>query len=456
LALYGCSEKILAAAHPFDDAGIRRVGGADQGLRGSAFHLHTILTVIAPVLPQIAQHMSDTSPTKTIVFGTIATIIIMAATFLVMEGIARIVEIYVPHTEQTTAIVRPNPSGNGSYRLKPNMEITTLVSNRLVHIKLNSFGMNWKDARLEKAKGKTRIAFVGDSFTWGSWASDAAHGLVGVFNSMMPASIEVLNFGVPGYGIDDEELMIKEEVTKFKPDYVVLCFFNGNDFRDTYLGMRKYVIVNGTVKFNERVIQEKVPSKFRHREETGYFMRHYYYRRLKALMRLENLASFRLLKELRNYLEPEGAIIFPSKIVVENNFNSYTFWSATQYPPVAKNAIDVTLATLDRIRNYLAKINIPLAIVTIPYRDQVYVQAMRGPNYDVKFPQVYVEKYARDHGVPYLDLLPPLRKYVRQHNVEIYVKGDVHFNDLGHKEAGALIAQWSPVWLNSNRPVAHQ
>ena len=398
--------------------------------------------------------MHDTSQMKTITFGLIATIIIMTASFLFMEGIARIVEIYLPHTEQTIGIVRPNPSGNGSYRLKPNLEISTLVSDRLVHIKLNSFGMNWKEVRLEKLKEKTRIAFVGDSFTWGSWASDAAHGLVGVFDSMMPAhSIEVLNFGVNGYGTDDEELMIKEEVTKFKPDYVVLCFFNGNDFRDTYLGINKYVIVNGTVRFNERVIAERVPAEFRH-TDYGYFQRHYYLRRLKTLMQLENLASFRLLKRLYNYLKADeqlgqdDATMFPSEIVMQNDFTSYPFWSARQYPPVAKDAVGVTLATLDRIRNYLSKINIPLVIVTIPYRDQVYARAMRGPKYDVKFPQIYVEKYALDHGVPYLDLLPPLREYVRKENAEIYVKGDVHFNDLGHKLAGTLIAQWSSAWLH--------
>jgi lysophospholipase L1-like esterase len=393
--------------------------------------------------------MHDASPMKTITLGLIASIIIMAAGFLLMEGTARILENYLPHTEQTIGIIKPNPSGNASYRLKPNMEVSTLISDRLVRIKLNSLGMHWKEVRHEKVNEKTRIAFVGDSFTFGSWASDAAHGLVGVFDSMMPSqSIEVLNFGVTGYGLDDIELMITEEVTKFKPDYVVLCFFNGNDFRDTYLGINKYVIVNGTAIWNDRVIAEKVPTEFRRQHDKQTQPKNYY-RRLKALLQLENLASFRVLKKLHNlFVKFNEAPMFPGEIVVENEFTSYTFWSAKQYSPVAKNAVDVTLATLDQIRNDLSKINIPILIVTIPYRDQVYVETMRGPNYDVKFPQIHVEKYAHDHGVPYLDLLPPLREYVRQENAEIYVKGDVHFNDLGHKIAGTLIAQWSSAWLH--------
>lgn len=389
---------------------------------------------------------------KKIAFGLIASIVIPAAVFLLIEVVARLIESYLPLPRQTIQIMRPNASGNGSYRLKPNLDISTIVSGRLAHIKTNSLGMGWKEVQQNNSNGRVRIAFVGDSMTFGLWASDVTRSFVGVFDSTLPSQkFEVLNFGVGGYGLDDSELIIKEEVHKFQPDYVVLCFFNGNDFRDTYLGVDKYKIENGTLSWDDRIISEKVPAEFRLHPETR--IRPSIRSRLQAL--LNHLALYRISNQLpylwasHSKIGPRDRATFLHELTVDNHFTSFSFWSAAQFPSVAQKAVDVSLATLDRINNYLVEINAQLVIVAIPYEEQVYVDIKRGPNYDLNLPQLYVEKYARDHNVPYLDLLPQLREYVRRERAAIYVEGDIHFNNLGHKVVGDLIAQWSTTWLHS-------
>ncbi|MCJ7827590.1 hypothetical protein MUP65_00380, partial [Patescibacteria group bacterium] len=96
-----------------------------------------------------------------------------------------------------------------------NLDISTKFRKRKIIIKTNSYGMHWREVSLTKSLEKKRIAFVGDSFTFGLWADRVENSFVGVFDSLLSSeSFEVLNFGVNGYGLDDEELLIKEEFTK--------------------------------------------------------------------------------------------------------------------------------------------------------------------------------------------------------------------------------------------------
>ena len=159
-------------------------------------------------------------------------------------------------------VFRENPSGKGSYRLRPNLDYVFNYEingeHRRFIIKTNSHGMRWREVEKEKPAGKKRIAFVGDSFTFGESADRIENSFVGVFDSLIDKSqYEVLNFGVDGYGLDDMELQIREEVLQFDPDYIILMFFNGNDFRDTYLGLNKFDISSGIAVWNRKVLQNK-------------------------------------------------------------------------------------------------------------------------------------------------------------------------------------------------------
>jgi len=75
--------------------------------------------------------------------------------------------------------------------------------------------------------GKQRILVLGDSFTFGTDVSDDetySHYL----QSSLP-NVEVLNFGVQGYGQDQSLLYLQEEGVKYHPDVVLLGFM----FMDT-------------------------------------------------------------------------------------------------------------------------------------------------------------------------------------------------------------------------------
>jgi hypothetical protein len=74
-----------------------------------------------------------------------------------------------------------------------------------------------------KPTKKTRIALVGDSYTFGedvtyedTWGR--------LLEKALGADFEVLNFGVPGYGVDQAYLRSEKDVRKWKPKVIILSF----------------------------------------------------------------------------------------------------------------------------------------------------------------------------------------------------------------------------------------
>ncbi|MBS2036245.1 SGNH/GDSL hydrolase family protein [bacterium] len=97
--------------------------------------------------------------------------------------------------------------------------------------------------------GVRRIAFFGDSFTFGEEVSDDETYLA-YLNQQFPQA-EIMNFGVRGYGYDQMLLYLQEEGVKYRPDMVVLAFNrldlsrNRLDFRDA--PKPRFLLKNGNL-----------------------------------------------------------------------------------------------------------------------------------------------------------------------------------------------------------------
>jgi len=343
------------------------------------------------------------------------------------------------------AMMVENPHGTGSYRLEPGLRTRVQAEGVEVPIEINAHGMRWREVPEEKPPGVRRIAFLGDSFTFGSWSDGVESSFVGVFDALLPPGVEALNFGVGGYGLDEMELLLEEEVLAFSPDVVVVVFFNGNDFRDTLLGAEKYRLVDGTVVWDDDHLAAQIPAEHRPpprpadpplAQRFRYFL-------------WDEVATFRAvasLKYARAAEDDPGAEASPffDRLEPSSEFTVYSFWSRVPYPPVAVEARELSLEVLERIRRRLGGRGIELRVAALPYRKQVYVEEPTGPGYDVAYPQRYVEEWARERGVPYLDLLPPMRAAVRERAARgdpasLYLDFDPHLRDPGHRLVGRLL-----------------
>lgn len=85
-----------------------------------------------------------------------------------------------------------------------------------------------------KPAGVFRIALFGDSFTFGEEVSDEetfAHHLQQLLAAETPA-VEVLNFGIHGYGHDQMLLYLREALPLYRPDVVVLGYVSDDSLRN--------------------------------------------------------------------------------------------------------------------------------------------------------------------------------------------------------------------------------
>ena len=127
------------------------------------------------------------------------------------------------------AIVQANPSDKIIYTLRPNLSDKFTG----VQVNTNSQGMRNAEVQLDKPEGLFRLALLGDSFAFG-WGVDenkifARETEVEFNRDPGLKTLEVLNFGVPGYSTFQEVALFKEMGLKFKPD-AVLVFLIHNDF----------------------------------------------------------------------------------------------------------------------------------------------------------------------------------------------------------------------------------
>jgi hypothetical protein len=184
---------------------------------------------------------------------------LMAATFLLFEAIVQFFPSVVPEKHRYLAhrlYVRNAMDAINSlnsdrlranqeafefdsllgWRGIPNVEGVNWSVDGEFYFKTNSEGFRDLDHTLTRPEGRVRIAVVGDSFIWG-------HNLHQ--NYLMPQTleralrakgydVEVFNFGIGGFGNDQELLMLDRFVLPYKPDIVALSFFYSNDFWNNY------------------------------------------------------------------------------------------------------------------------------------------------------------------------------------------------------------------------------
>jgi hypothetical protein len=106
------------------------------------------------------------------------------------------------------------------------------TGSRTVTVRNNSLGL--RDVEPAGAH-KPTVLFVGDSFVWG-YDVEAGERFTDLLRAQLPAA-RIVNAGVPGYGTDQQNLLLARIWSAIEPDVVVLIF-SDNDRPDNSANMR--------------------------------------------------------------------------------------------------------------------------------------------------------------------------------------------------------------------------
>lgn len=115
------------------------------------------------------------------------------------------------------------------YNLSSNFTGTHSIYGKISDVRTNSHGLRDDREYLYEKRNSTRIIILGDSFAFGNGVNIEESYPEYLRELYKNQDVEVINFGVPGYGINNEYLSFIEEGLNYDPD-VVLIGYVTNDW----------------------------------------------------------------------------------------------------------------------------------------------------------------------------------------------------------------------------------
>jgi hypothetical protein len=265
--------------------------------------------------------------------------------------------------------------------------------------------------------------------------------------------VEVLNFGVAGYGTAQELLTLRAKVWKYAPDVVVLAFYAGNDVRNNY---RRLEQDPGRPYFVPRGPQGALVLDDSFRETLGYRVRRS--PPAEALYALFNHS--RLLGVAKRGKGVVDGWIGAAKARRKETgeaLQELGLDNAVYSPPRDEDwraAWAVTEAILAEVQREAAGHGAAFGLLSLSTGIQVDPDLGKRTAFmrrlgvaSLFYPDRRLEAWGAAHRVPTLALAPPLadlaaRERIHLHGFANTAPGEGHWNERGHAAAAPLVADW--------------
>ena len=369
------------------------------------------------------------------------------------------------------------PDESRGYSLRPGME-GWYGKEGEAFVRINSDGLRDREHSKEKPPGTLRIAVVGDSYAEAFQVSqDKAfwsvmeRGLQGC-PSLAGRRVEVINFGVSGYGTAQELITLREKVWSYSPDVVLLALTTNNDVLDNSRALK---LTDEIPYFTLRDGQLVLDDSFRDAPS----------------FRLRDSALNRLGRWLRDHLRFVQAIHL-AQVALKTRLDAWRHRSAAQdreqdagaqshAPPASalqqqqgaqadelgtanviyrepsddtwRDAWAVTEKLLATMSAEVKEHGARFYVVTLSNGIQVYPEASARRAFaerlgveDLFYPERRFRALGDREGFPVLNLAPELQRYADERKLFLHgfgrELGNGHWNEEGHRVAGELITRW--------------
>jgi hypothetical protein len=328
------------------------------------------------------------------------------------------------------------------------------------YVRINSMGMRDREHSVEKPAGAYRIAVLGDSYAEAKqvpleatfWA--VAERALADCRARNGRTIEVLNFGVAGYGTTQELLTLEHRALRFQPDLVLLAFLTGNDVRNNSIelqgrGKPHFLERNGELVL-DRSFAASIGNQIRLSPLGTWF-----YEQLPKSRVLQLLYEAAQARKRRGQMErrrqemreaPEQAnegfeLGLDHQVYLEPSEPSWRqAWLITEKLLVRAH----DLATAADARFLLVVLSNGIQVHPDPTVRRAFAEAL-GVS-DVFYPDRRLGEFAAASGIDHLLLAPRLAEHAEAHGQCLHgfvgaVPCGGHWNAAGHEIAGEIIAE---------------
>lgn len=316
-------------------------------------------------------------------------------------------------------------------------------------ITINRDGLRDREHSRTKPPNTVRIAILGDSM-----AEALQVPLESTFWSVLERQlkncrafgdrdVEVINFGVAGYGTAQELLTYQHRAAAYSPDVTVLAFYAGNDMRNNSKELEPFKLRPFFSLQNGRLVLDN--SFLRNREYLS-FRSNFDERKM-----LFNLRIFQLIRKLKFVFEQWGKTGAARDTNIEPGLDDNVFLAPTA--KAWREAWQITERLIVAIRDEVVAGTGRFLVVSIP----IGIQAHPNPEVrnrfmhtlhvdDFWYPETRIREFAEREKVDTITLGRTFQTYAEDNQVYLYGfkntrLGTGHLNENGHRLVGESIAK---------------
>jgi lysophospholipase L1-like esterase len=330
--------------------------------------------------------------------------------------------------------------------LRPNTEVFQIREGRAL-VKINSFGMRDRPRSLLRPDNiKLRVALLGDSFTEGPqvpYEVSFPALLEVALNRCLGEGVEVLNFGVSGFGQTQELLLLRERVLPFKPDVVILAVTTGNDIADNLLDLKgdnnvpyAYISPSGGLEIDMSF--QKAPGYQLRASPLG--------ESLQQIIRFSRVAQ--VMNEAR-FQYRQKALVSATSGNEPGLHNGV--YEVPKGPWIA--AWSITERLIKEMQRETASLGSRFIMTSLSNGIQVWADLERQKALlekegirEIFYPERQLSEIAYRYKIPYLPLAPLLKEIAQRESLFLHgfngTLGSGHWNEKGHHYGSKLLKRW--------------
>ena len=336
------------------------------------------------------------------------------------------------------------------------------------YVRISSDGLRDREHARTRPADTVRIAVLGDSYTeamhlpmeqayWSLLEQKLRQ-----CNAFPGKQVEVINFGVSGYGTAQELITLQQEVWDFSPDIVMLAFTTLNDVYDNSLALSKseevpyFFYQNGALVYDARFRDSKLYRRNDSRLNRVGRWFHNHLRTIQLLHQVQFVAKMRITdwRNRRKVAQTQAGSPAIQEPIMRNSDN-IGIENMIYFEPVDeewKEGWHVTEGLITEMRNEVRQKGAKFVLVTLSNAIQVYpdpavrqrfLQRLGIPN--VFYANLRLQALAGREQIDFIDLAQPMQSYADQNKVFLHGfgsdLGNGHWNANGHRLAADLIAQ---------------
>jgi hypothetical protein len=326
---------------------------------------------------------------------------------------------------------------------------------------INRDGLRDREHSKVKPENTLRFAILGDSYAEALqvpmekafWAVmerelEGCEALIG-------RKVEVINFGVAGYGTAQELITLRRYVWDYSPDRVVLAFTTGNDIRNNSRALEPedmrpfFIYSNGHLVLDKSFVDSET-----YRSKQSWFRRvirqgSEYSRILQAIRQVKGIMQERRTVKtlLQKNRDSNSAVVAASEVGLDNAIYSEPI------DPTWQEAWRITEGLLILMRDEVVEKGVSFWVVTLSNDIQVNPDPQTRQQFmkrlgiqDLFYADLRIKALGKKEGFPVLNLAQPLQTYAEKnrtclHGFDNTTPCGGHWNIEGHRIAGKLIAQ---------------